>query len=121
MYSQSCIGLQEDLQHCAVFSIPHNDKIITFHFIGNRVPSPHQVYEVAVASPLLFQFFGLVPLQLPVGETLASCFTKVVPAAAAAAEDEEELAGLVGGWLRSPASVGGVGKLSAAVPPSCCW
>ena len=119
MYSQSCIGLQEDLQYCALILIPHNNKSITFHFIGNRVPSLHQVYEAAVASPLLFQLFGLAPLQLPVGETLASCFTKVVPVAAA--EDEEELAGLVGGWLRSPASVGGVGKLSAAVPPSGCW
>lgn len=65
---------------------------------------------------MLFQFFDLAPLQLPVGDGFASCFTNVVPAV----DEEEEL--LVGGLLRSPASVGGVGKLSAAVPPSsgCC-
>lgn len=65
-------------------------------------------------SLLLFQLFDLAPLQLPVGDTFASCFTNVVPAAD---EEEEELAG---GWFRSPASVGGVGKLSAAVPSSGC-
>ena len=71
-----------------------------------------------VVAPLLFQLLDLAPLQLPVGDTFASCFTNVLPAVD---EEEEEL---VGGWLRSPASVGGVGKLSAAVPSSgccCCW
>ena len=71
-----------------------------------------------MVAPLLFQLLDLAPLQLPVGDTFASCFTNVLPAVD---EEEEEL---VGGWLRSPASVGGVGKLSAAVPSSgccCCW
>ena len=72
-----------------------------------------------MVAPLLFQLLDLAPLQLPVGDTFASCFTNVLPAV-----DEEEEEELVGGWLRSPASVGGVGKLSAAVPSSgccCCW